>query len=90
MLFLIIWIKHEVVRLVCGFQDPSLILFLNNGINLAILHLSGKVDNFIDKFMISQIGFVNTAAPYFKNLEDISFIPGGLETSRQSSNLSVM
>ena len=40
--------------------------------------------------MISQIGFVNTAAPYFKNLEDISFIPGGLETSRQSSNLSVM
>ena len=40
--------------------------------------------------MISQIGFVNTSAPSFKNLEGISSIPGTLETSRQHSNLLVM
>ena len=36
--------------------------------------------------MISQIGFVNTSVPSFKNLGDISSIPGALETSRQHSN----
>ena len=45
--------------------------FLNSGVNLAIFHLSGKVDNFIDKFMTSKIPFVNTSAPSFKNLQDI-------------------
>ena len=52
--------------------------------------LSGEEDNFIDKLMMSQIGFVNTLAPSLKNVEDISSIPGALETSRQRINLLVM
>ena len=54
------------------------------------MNLHGKVDNFIDKFMISQIGFFNTSTPSFKNLGDISSIPGALETSRRRRNLLVM
>ena len=83
LLFLLILIKEEVVRLACNFLGSVFNPHLNNGIKLAILRLSGKVDNFIGKFMISQIGFVSTSAPSFKNLGDISSIPGTLETSRQ-------
>ena len=63
-------------------MDP----FLNSGVSLAILHLSGKVDSFTDKFIISQIGFANTSVPSFKNLGDISSFPGDLETSKQHNN----
>ena len=63
-------------------MDPS----LNSGASLAILHLSGKVASFIDKLIVSQIGFANTSGPSFKNLGYISSIPGALETSEQRSN----
>ena len=63
-------------------MDP----LLNSGVSLAILHLSGKVDSFIDKLIISQIGLANTYAPSFKNLGDISSIPVALETSKEHNN----
>ena len=67
-------------------MDP----FLNSGVSLAILHLSGKVDSFIDKLIISQIGFSNTSALSFKNLGDISSISGALETSKQHNNFLIV
>lgn len=67
-------------------MDP----FLISGDSLAMLHLSGKVGSFIDKFIISQIGFSNTSAPSFKNLGDISSIPGSLETSKQHSQFLIV
>ena len=67
-----------------------LCLNMNCFFNLAILHLSGKVDSFIDKLMISELGFASTSAPSFKNLEGISSIPGALETSKQHSSFLVM
>ena len=40
---------------------------LNIGFNLAILHSSGKVNNFIDKFIIFFKGRANTSAPSLRN-----------------------
>ena len=67
-------------------MDP----FLNSRVSLVILHLSGKVDSFIDKLIMSQIGFANTSAPSFKNPRDISSIPRALETSKQNNNFLVV
>ena len=41
--------------------------FLNVGSNLATLHTSGKVDSFIDKFIIFLKERPNTSAPSLRN-----------------------
>ena len=46
--------------------------FLNIGFNLAILHSSGKVDNFIDKFIIFLKGRTNTLASFLRNFARIT------------------
>ena len=61
-------------------------LFLNSDVTWAILNLSGKFDSFIDKLIISQIGFANTSAPSLKKLGTILSIPGALETCKQHNN----
>ena len=88
-----IWIAFAIKLDVRGSYEIGLVFLgsvldtrLNSGVSLAILHLSGKNDSFIDKLIISQLGFGNTSVPSFKNLEDISYIPGALETSKQHNN----
>ena len=55
--------------------------FLNIGFNLAILHFSGKVDNFIDKFIFLK-GRASTSAPSLRNFAGIWSIPSALLVSR--------
>ena len=50
--------------------------------SIANLHLSGKVDNFIDKLIWSHGDAANNFAPTFKNFEELSSNPGALEESR--------
>ena len=58
-----IWESNEIgLKFLGSVFDP----FLNSGVSLAILNLSGKVDSFIDKLVISQIVFINTCASSFK------------------------
>ena len=56
--------------------------FLNIGFNLATLHSSGKVDNFIDKFIIFLKQRVNTSALSYRNVAGIESIPVALLVSR--------
>ena len=55
--------------------------FLNIGFNLAILHSSGKVDNFIDKFILFLKGKANTSAQSLRNFAGIWSIPAALLAS---------
>ena len=65
-------------------MGSALAPFLNIGFNLAILRFSGKVDNFIDKFLIFLKGRVNTSAPSLRNFDEISSIPPTLIVLRLS------
>ena len=58
--------------------------FFNIGLNLAILRSSGKLNNFIDKFIIFLNGRANTSAPFLRNFAETSFIPAALPESRRS------
>ena len=51
-------------------------------VNLVVLYSSGKVDNFIDKFIILRKGRANTSAPSFRNFAVIWSIPEALLVSR--------
>ena len=57
---------------------------LNISFNLAILHSSGKVGSFNDKFIISHKGRANTSAPSLRNFACIWSIPPALLKSRLS------
>ena len=59
---------------------------MNIGFNLAILHSSGKVDSFIDRFIILVKGRTKTSAPSLRNL---SSIPATLLVSRLSKIFSI-
>ena len=63
--------------------------FLNIGFNLAILHSSGNVDDFINKFIIFLKGRVNTSAPFLKNVPGIWSIPVALLLSRLSKTFLI-
>ena len=63
--------------------------FLKTGFNLAILHSSGKVDNFIDKLIIFLKGRANASAPSLRNFAGIWFIPAALMVSRLSKNFLI-
>ena len=53
-----------------SFWDQFFHFFLNISFNLAILHTSGKVDNFIDKFIFLN-GRANTSASSLRNVAGI-------------------
>ena len=57
---------------------------LNIGFNLAISHYSGKVDNFIDKFIIFVKGRANILASSLRSFAGIWSIPVALLVSRLS------
>ena len=57
---------------------------MNIGFNLAILHSSGQIDNFIDKFIIFLKGGANTSAPSLRNFAGIRSIAAALLVSRLS------
>ena len=63
--------------------------FLNIGFNLAILHSSGKVDNFIDKFIIFLKGRANTSALSLRNFAGIWSIPVASLVSRLSKSFLI-
>ena len=64
-------------------MGSALAPFLNIGFNLAILHSSGNIDNFIDKFIIPK-GRANTSALSLRNFAGIWSIPVALPVSRLS------
>ena len=65
-------------------MESALAPFLNIGFNLAILHSSGKVDSFIDEFIMFLKGRANTSAPSLKHFAEIWFIPVALLTAQKN------
>ena len=70
-------------EIVWYFYGPSSHLFII-GFNLTILHSSGKVDCFINKFIIFFKGRANILAPSFRNVAGIWSISAALLVSRLS------
>ena len=58
--------------------------FLNIDFNLAILHSSGNVDNFIEKFVVFLKGRVNSSDLSIRSFAGIWSIPVALLVSRLS------
>ena len=56
--------------------------------SFAFLHLSGKLDNIIDKMVHS--GCANISAPSSKYLEEVASKQGASWTSRQLNNFTVV
>ena len=62
---------------------------LNIGFNSTILHSSGKVDNFTDKFIIFLIRRANTTAPSLRNVAGIWSVLAALLVSRLGKIFSI-
>ena len=73
-----------------GELGSVLVPFLKSDFNFAILQASGNVTEEIDRLRNSVIGVINSFAPSFRNIPEISSIPEYLASPKFLSILNTL